>query len=88
MRRPKNKKKDGSWSEIREGMRIDWDVPITMDDGLILRANVYRPTKKGKYPVLISHGTYGKDLAFQDGYPSAWELFSNCLLYTSPSPRD
>ena len=53
MRRPKNKKKDGSWSEIREGMRIDWDVPITMDDGLILRANVYRPTKKGKYPVLV-----------------------------------
>ena len=26
MRRPKNKKKDGSWSEVREGMRIDWDV--------------------------------------------------------------
>ena len=76
MRRPKNKKKDGSWSEVREGMRIDWDVPITMDDGLVLRANVYRPRKAGKYPILISHGTYGKDLAFQDGYPSAWELFS------------
>jgi hypothetical protein len=30
-------------SEIREGMRIDWDVPITMDDGLVLRADVYRP---------------------------------------------
>ena len=21
-------------SEVRDGMRIDWDVPITMDDGL------------------------------------------------------
>jgi hypothetical protein len=27
-------------SEVRDGMRIDWDVPITMDDGLILRLNL------------------------------------------------
>ena len=26
-------------SETRDGMRIDWDVPITMDDGLVLRAD-------------------------------------------------
>ena len=25
-------------SEVRDGMRIDWDVPIRMDDGLVLRA--------------------------------------------------
>ena len=30
-------------SEIRDGMHIDWDVPITMDDGLVLRADVFRP---------------------------------------------
>ena len=30
-------------SETRDGMRIDWDVPITMDDGLVLRADVFRP---------------------------------------------
>ena len=24
-------------SEIRDGMRIDWDMPIKMDDGLVLR---------------------------------------------------
>ena len=24
-------------SEVRDGMRIDWDVPIEMDDGLVLR---------------------------------------------------
>src|SRR5256885_2668131 len=29
-------------SEIRDGMRIDWDVPIAMDDGLVLRADVFR----------------------------------------------
>ena len=30
-------------SEVRDGMRIDWDVPIAMDDGLVLRADVFRP---------------------------------------------
>ena len=54
-------------------MRIDWDVPITMDDGLVLRADVFRPVKEGKYPVILSYGPYAKGLAFQDGYPSAWQ---------------
>ena len=34
-------------SETRDGMRIDWDVPITMDDGVVLRADVFRPMKEG-----------------------------------------
>ena len=60
-------------SEVRDGMRIDWDVPIEMDDGLVLRADVFRPVKDGHYPVILSYGPYAKGLAFQDGYPSAWE---------------
>ena len=27
-------------SEVRDGMHIDWDVPITMDDGLVLRGAI------------------------------------------------
>ena len=61
-------------SEIRDGMRIDWDVPITMDDGLVLRADVFRPVAAGRYPALVSYGPYGKGLAFQDGYKTAWEI--------------
>jgi predicted acyl esterase len=60
-------------SEVRDGMHIDWDVPITMDDGLVLRADVFRPAKDGRYPVILTYGPYAKGLAFQDGYPSAWE---------------
>ena len=60
-------------SEIRDGMRIDWDVPIRMDDGLILRCDVFRPEKEGRHPVILSYGPYAKGLAFQDGYPSAWQ---------------
>ncbi|MGB8429982.1 MAG: CocE/NonD family hydrolase [Pseudolabrys sp.] len=60
-------------AEIRDGMRIDWNVPITMDDGLVLRADIFRPVKDGRYPVILSYGPYAKNLAFQDGYPSAWQ---------------
>jgi predicted acyl esterase len=62
-----------STSEARDGMRIDWDVPIPMEDGIVLRADVFRPTGEGRYPVILSYGPYGKGLAFQDGYPSAWQ---------------
>jgi len=44
-------------------MRIDWDVPIRMDDGLVLRADVFRPDE-GKHPAILSYGPYGKGLAF------------------------
>ncbi|MGB7541452.1 MAG: CocE/NonD family hydrolase [Burkholderiales bacterium] len=60
-------------SEVRDGMRIDWDVPIAMDDGLVLRADVFRPVNEGRYPVILSYGPYAKGLAFQEGYPSAWQ---------------
>ena len=55
-------------SEVRDGMRIDWDVSIAMDDGLVLRADVYRPTGAEKYPVILSYGPYGKWLLFEDLY--------------------
>ncbi|HZB94016.1 MAG TPA: CocE/NonD family hydrolase [Stellaceae bacterium] len=61
-------------SEIRDGMRIDWDVPIPVDDGLVLRADVFRPVAQGRYPVILSYGPYGKGLAFQEGYKTAWDL--------------
>jgi len=60
-------------TEVRDGMRIDWDVPIEMDDGLLLRADVYRPDDGNQYPVILSYGPYAKGLAFQEGYPSAWD---------------
>ena len=61
-------------SEIRDGMRIDWDVPITMDDGVVLRADVFRPIDETPVPALVTYGPYGKGLAFQDGYKTAWEI--------------
>jgi uncharacterized protein len=61
-------------SEVRDGMRIDWDVPIEMDDGLVLRADVFRPIDDGRYAVLLSYGPYAKGLHFEDGYPDQWRI--------------
>jgi len=54
------------WSEVKDGMRIDWDVPIAMDDGIVLRCDVFRPNAAGRYPVLLAAGPYAKWLSFQD----------------------
>src|SRR5207248_1977037 len=37
------------------------DVPVPMRDGVLLRANVYRPPG-GRWPVLLTRLPYGKDL--------------------------
>src|SRR6266576_1265553 len=63
-------------SEIRDGMKIDWDVPVPMDDGIILRADVFRPVSEGRYAVLLSYGPYAKGLHFEDGYPDQWQTMA------------
>ncbi|QUN32722.1 CocE/NonD family hydrolase (plasmid) [Cupriavidus sp. KK10] len=54
-------------------MQIDWDVEIPMDDGLVVRADVFRPKEEGRYPVLMSYGPYAKGLPFQVGFPAQWQ---------------
>jgi len=59
-------------SETRDRMHIDWDAPIEMDDGVVLRADVFRPIADGKYPVILSYGPYAKGLSFQEAYKGNW----------------
>ncbi|HWG61935.1 MAG TPA: CocE/NonD family hydrolase [Streptosporangiaceae bacterium] len=55
-------------------MVIERDVPVPMDDGLVLRADVFRPAGEGRYPVILTYGPYAKGLAFQEGYADQWRL--------------
>ncbi|QRY53111.1 CocE/NonD family hydrolase [Mycolicibacterium septicum] len=55
-------------SELRDGMRIDWDVRITMNDGITLAADIFRPDDDEPHPVLLAASPYGKGLPFQVGY--------------------
>jgi predicted acyl esterase len=61
-------------SEVRDGMRIDWDAPITMGDGTVLRCDIFRPDDDARHPALLSYGPYGKGLSFQQGYKTAWDM--------------
>ena len=60
--------------EERDGMIVEWDAPIVMSDGLVLRADIFRPAHDVKGPGLLTYGPYGKGLAFQEGYKTAWDL--------------
>jgi predicted acyl esterase len=42
-------------------IKFEKDVPVTMRDGLKLSANVYRPEKPGRYPVIMAFTGFGKD---------------------------
>ena len=63
-------------SLVKDGMRIEFDVSIPARDGLVLKADVFRPNKPGRYPVIMTYGPYGKGLAFQDGYKTCWDMMS------------
>ena len=47
---------------------IEFNVPATMRDGAVLRADIYRPASEGRFPVLLLRTPYGKatrSLVFQ-----------------------
>lgn len=54
-------------------MIFEKNVPITLRDGSILRANVFRPATDLPVPVLMTHGPYGKDVHFEDGFKPQWD---------------
>jgi uncharacterized protein len=59
-------------TEVHDDMRIDFHVPIRAADGLIMRADVFRPLEDGRYPAILTYGGYAKGLHFEDGYPVQW----------------
>ena len=57
-----------------DAMSVDYQVPVTMSDGAVLRADVFRPEEEGRYPVILSHGVYAKGLPFNGPiYQMQWD---------------
>ena len=55
-------------------MKIERDVAIRMEDGIDLRADVFRPDTSENVPVVITMGPYGKGVRYQDHtYKASWE---------------
>src|SRR5206468_27996 len=40
------------------------------------RADVFRPDDGDRYAAILTYGPYGKGLAFQEGYKTAWEIMA------------
>jgi len=49
-------------------MIIERDVPVPVDDGNILRADVFRPADGKPAPVIMTLGPYGKGVRYKDGF--------------------
>src|SRR5579875_1226219 len=55
-------------------MLIERDVPIPLRDGVMLRADVFRPADGPPVPVVLSMGPYAKALPFYEGvFRERWE---------------
>src|SRR5262249_31270354 len=63
--------------ERADNMIIERNVTIQMDDGTLLRADVFRPEGQGKFPVLMTYGPYAKGLHFADGYAPQWKKLNS-----------
>lgn len=48
-------------SSLPEGVLVERDVPIEMSDGVKLAANVFRPDKPGRFPVIMAFTPFSKD---------------------------
>jgi putative CocE/NonD family hydrolase len=42
-------------------IQIEFNVPAAMRDGTVLRANIFRPTGEGPYPIALCRTPYNKD---------------------------
>jgi hypothetical protein len=56
-----------------DGIIFERDVAITMDDGVLLRCDIFRPDVEEQVPVIMTLGPYGKGIRYQEGYKSEWE---------------
>ena len=49
------------------------DLPVAMDDGTVLRADVFRPQTNDSVPIIMTMGPYAKGARYQDHYKMMWD---------------
>ena len=51
------------------GVRVEKNVEARMRDGVVLRADVFRPTRPGRFPALLQRTPYSKnDAGYEEGF--------------------
>src|ERR1700749_1472115 len=62
---------DVSFAADQYEVTIERGVTAKMRDGVVLRADVYRPRAEGKYPVLLQRTPYNKNNGVTFGFRAA-----------------
>src|SRR6516165_10533507 len=60
-----------AWCAERYAVRFERGVAVKMRDGVVLRADVYRPDADGQFPVLLQRTPYNKAGGFEFGLKAA-----------------
>lgn len=55
----------------RSSVIVERDVPVPMRDGVVLRADIYRPNAEGKFPVILQRRYVDKRTIVDFGYTAA-----------------
>ena len=59
------------WCAERYAVKVERGVTVKMRDGVVLRADVYRPEADGKFPVLLQRTPYNKASGLEFGLKAA-----------------
>ena len=78
--------------DIKDGMLIEWDVPVPMRDGVKIYVDIFRPVDEQPAPALIGWGPYGKHghTNYSENFPNCGvkpEHFSQYCAFEAPDPR-
>jgi uncharacterized protein len=55
-------------TSVARAIAVDFDVPARMRDGVVLRADVYRPAGDGLWPTLVIRTPYGKGVMSENAW--------------------
>jgi predicted acyl esterase len=64
-----------AWGAERYAVKVDRGVAVKMRDGVVLRADIYRPDADGKFPVLLQRTPYNKAGGLEFGLKAAARVY-------------
>jgi uncharacterized protein len=62
-----------AWTASSDSVAVERGVKVTMRDGTVLRADIYRPKESGRFPVLLQRTPYNKAGESDFGHRGAGE---------------
>jgi len=60
----------------QESIKVDFNVPAKMKDGITLYADVYRPNTESKFPAILTRLPYGKNGSITGGFMNPHRIAS------------